>query len=282
VSNGLPLGVIFASEKMPSHLNPARILFFSSSLSKVALVEMVDIRSVSLDPDAPMIFWLLVVEKANVNQLLHKFWETSVSQCSADDGLSLWNIISFSIRCRVAVGIGNKGEARVDVIWLGSRHQVWTSNIYYLATLPKLGSITECEQNSARAPAELVTQWVARVLGRGQASAVGEKGLDLSTLFMDFFNGLDGIKMIDTWIQANLVHDCDSCILGLLVEFQHGGRDIAGRYHILLVSYRRLDDTNVECVWNQANNQIMFGYGSIESLVVGGIQGNGSCELDAL
>jgi hypothetical protein len=81
---------------------------------------------------------------------------------------------------------------------------------------------------------------------------------------------------------ANLVHDGDAGILGLLVELKHGGRHVAGGDDMFLVSDGGLDDGGVEGVRDQADDHIVLGNGSIESLVVVDIEGDGSGQLDAL
>ena len=44
---------------------------------------------------------------------------------------------------------------------------------------------------------------------------------------MHFGNSLNSVQVVDTGIEADLVHDDDTGILDRLVEFAHGGRDVA-------------------------------------------------------
>jgi hypothetical protein len=50
---------------------------------------------------------------------------------------------------------------------------------------------------------------------------------------------------------------------------------------MLLFPDCRLDDSRMEGVRNQTNDQIVLGNLGVESLLVGYVQGNWSCELDA-
>lgn len=62
------------------------------------------------------------------------------------------------------------------------------------------------------------------------------------------------VTYVDTWVQADLIHNCDSSILALLVEFQHGWRDIAGCDDMLLLSDGTLDNCGMECVGNKRDD----------------------------
>ena len=81
---------------------------------------------------------------------------------------------------------------------------------------------------------------------------------------------------------ANLVHDGDTSSLGLLVELPHGGRDVAGGDHILLVADGRLDDEGVESVRDQADDKVMLGNFGIEGLLVTDVERDRGREVDAL
>ncbi len=43
---------------------------------------------------------------------------------------------------------------------------------------------------------------------------------------MHFRNSLDSVQVVDTGIEADLVHDDDTGILDSLIEFAHGGGDV--------------------------------------------------------
>lgn len=116
---------------------------------------------------------------------------------------------------------------------------------------------------------------------------------------MDIVDGVNGAEVVDTGVKlynlsasfhhpntsttyTNLVHDGDAGILGLLVKLHHGRGDVAGGDDILLISDGGLDDGGVVCVGDQANDQVVLGNGSIESLFVVDVEGDGSGKLDAL
>lgn len=99
---------------------------------------------------------------------------------------------------------------------------------------------------------------------------------------MHFVNGLDGIEMVNTGIETNLVHNRDASILCLLVELHHGGRHIAGSDDMLLLADSGLDDSGVEGIGDQADDEVMLGNLGVEGLFVGHIERDGVRVLDAL
>ena len=87
--------------------------------------------------------------------------------------------------------------------------------------------------------------------------------------------------MIDSRVQANLVHDCDSSLLCFLLQFEHRGGDIAGCDNILLVPNGRFDDDRMEGIGDQANDQVVLCDFRIESFIVRNIERNGFSILDS-
>jgi hypothetical protein len=87
--------------------------------------------------------------------------------------------------------------------------------------------------------------------------------------------------MINTRIQADLVHNGDASCLDLTLKLEHGRRDIASGDHVLLLANSGFDDCCMEGVWDETNHQIGLGNFSIESVVFGDIEGDGSCVFDA-
>jgi hypothetical protein len=67
-----------------------------------------------------------------------------------------------------------------------------------------------------------------------------------------------------------------------LFKLEHGWGDITRGDNVLLVSNRGLDDLMMKIIWDQANNKIVLRYRSVEGFVVGDIEGDWLCELDAL
>lgn len=81
--------------------------------------------------------------------------------------------------------------------------------------------------------------------------------------------------------QANLVHDRDARILALLVELHHGRRHVAGGDDMLLLADSGLDDSGVERVGDQADDEVVLGDLRVEGLLVGDVERDGVGVLDA-
>lgn len=82
--------------------------------------------------------------------------------------------------------------------------------------------------------------------------------------------------------QANLIHDGDTGVLGLLVQLHHGRGYIARGNYVLLLADGGLDDCGMEGIGDQADNQVVLANLSIQCLVVGHIEGNGGGMLNTL
>jgi hypothetical protein len=100
-------------------------------------------------------------------------------------------------------------------------------------------------------------------------------------------------------LTANLVHDCNSCILALLVQLHHSRGHIASSNHMLLQPNTTLDDSGVKDVSakakpsafrqsifsrtflrNERNHQIVLGDLSVQGFLVGNIKRDSTGELD--
>ena len=81
--------------------------------------------------------------------------------------------------------------------------------------------------------------------------------------------------------KANLVHDGNSGILALLVKLHHGGRDVASGDDILLLADGRLDYGSVVRIGDQADDKVVLGNLSVQSLVVAHVESDGGGALDA-
>ena len=100
-------------------------------------------------------------------------------------------------------------------------------------------------------------------------------------------------------LTANLVHDCNSCILALLVQLHHSRGHVASSNHMLIEPNTTLDDSRVKGVSakarpsafrrsilsrtflrNERNHQIVLGDLSVEGFLVGNIEGDRTGELD--
>jgi hypothetical protein len=67
----------------------------------------------------------------------------------------------------------------------------------------------------------------------------------------------------------------------LVLEFQHGGGDVAGCDDILLLANGRFDDSGMEGIRDQRDDQVDFGNFGVECFVIGDIEGDGVGVLDA-
>jgi len=223
----------------------------------------------------------LVGEEAHVDEDFDELGETLVAEGAADDGLRLGDVVALLVWGGVAVGVGNEGVAGVNEVWLGGSHEVLGLNLDDLAVLVVLGCVAEGEEDTAGRPGELVSERVVGILWCWETTAVGEERKDFSALGVDLLDGLDGIQVINSWVKTNLVHDCDTGILGGLVELQHGWGDIAGCDDVLLVADGGLDDRCVEGIWDQGDDEVVLCDFSIESCLVGDVERDRMGILDA-
>jgi hypothetical protein len=74
---------------------------------------------------------------------------------------------------------------------------------------------------------------------------------------MNFVNCFDSVQMIDTRVEADLVHDDDPCFLCLRVELPHSGRNVAGSHNMSFALDCRLDNGCVVRVWNEGNDEVV-------------------------
>ena len=223
-----------------------------------------------------------LLEETNVDEDLDELGEALVPEGAADNGLGLGDVVPLLVGGRVTVGVGDEGEAGVDEVGAGLVHEVLAGDLDDGAILPPLAGVAKGEQDTARGPRELVAERVVRVLGGGETAAVRQEAKDLAALLVHLLDGLDGVKVVDTGVETDLVHDGDARGLGLGVKLHHGGRDIAGGDDILLVADGRLDDGGVEGVGDQADDEIVLSNDGIEGAVVGHIERDGVGVLDAL
>lgn len=67
----------------------------------------------------------------------------------------------------------------------------------------------------------------------------------LATLLVHLVDRLDSIQVVNTGVEANLVHNNDPCLLGFLVEGAHGWGDVRGRNNVRLALDGSLNDCRV-------------------------------------
>lgn len=169
---------------------------------------------------------LLLAQETHVDKCLDEFGETLVAESSSDNSVCLRNGVALLVGSRVTVGVGNEGVSRVDEVRLGLAHELRAWDIGDLAVPIVLGRVTESEQDTTAAPRELVSKWVVAGFGCWETTAVAEEAGDLAAGLVDLVNGLDGVQVVNTGVETNLVHDSDACLLGCGIELQHGGRDV--------------------------------------------------------
>lgn len=81
---------------------------------------------------------------------------------------------------------------------------------------------------------------------------------------MDFLNRLNSVKVIDTRVQADLIHDNYSSFLCLGIQLAHGGGNVARSDNMGLSLDSGLDDSGVISVRDERDHQVMFCYGGFE------------------
>lgn len=201
---------------------------------------------------------LHVGEEANVDKRADEFGETLVTKSATDDRVSLRDRVAGLVVGRVSVGIGNECVTRVDEVGLRSTHELRSSDLDNLAVLVVLGGVAESEKHTTAAPGELVAQWVVTGLWRRKTTAVAEEARDFAASLVDLINRLDSPQVVDTWVQTDLVHDCDTGVLGGLVQLHHGWGDIGCGYDVLLLCNRGFDDCGVVGVWDEGDDEVIL------------------------
>lgn len=75
---------------------------------------------------------------------------------------------------------------------------------------------------------------------------------------MHLVDRLDGVDVVDTRIEADLVHDDNACLLDLLFELADAGADVACRDDVRLTLDRCLDDIDVVSVRNERDDEVVL------------------------
>src|ERR1700722_5157699 len=98
--------------------------------------------------------------------------------------------------------------------------------------------------------------------------------------FVDFAYSFDGIQVIDTGSEPNLVHHDYASCLGFSVQLVHLERDVAGGNNVRIAPDCRFDDSGVMCIWNERNDDIVW-FTSKEIGVVLGKPNASACDSSA-
>lgn len=210
----------------------------------------------------------LLRKETNVDEDLDELGEALESEGTTDDGVSFRNIVSLLVTSRISVGVGNKSKTGINEVWLSSAHKILRSDIDDLAILPVSGTVSEGKEDTTGRPRKLVTQWVIRVFGSRETTAVRKKALDLTTSLVNFVNGLDSVKVIDTRVQTDFVKDNDSGLLGFGLKLKHGRAGVRSGDDVLLVSDGRLDNMGVIDIGNQRDDEVVLSDFSVKGLFV--------------
>lgn len=75
---------------------------------------------------------------------------------------------------------------------------------------------------------------------------------------MHLVDRLDGVDVVDTRVEADLVHDDNACLLDLLFELADAGADVACRDDVRLTLDRCLDDIDVVSVRNERDDEVVL------------------------
>jgi len=89
-------------------------------------------------------------------------------------------------------------------------------------------------------------------------------------------NGLDGVQVVDTRVEANLVHDNNTCFLGRFFEGSHRGRDVASGDDMSLALDSCLDYYSVVSVRNEGDNEVVGGDSGFKCSCIIDIQRDGA------
>lgn len=108
------------------------------------------------------------------------------------------------------------------------------------------------------------------------AASRAERGiLYLSSLLVNTVDHVDGVEVVDSGVETDLVEDSDTGVNSLLVESLHSVRNVRSRDDVLLELDGRLDDVGVLSVRNERDDKVVLLDGSVERGLVGGIDSEG-------
>ena len=198
------------------------------------------------------------IKEAQTHQREHQLWEALVPKRAANALFSLRDAVPLAEWRRIAVRVCDEGKRRHDVVWSSCRHQVEATDGVCLVALDELGRVPQSQQDAARRPRELVAEWVRRSLWRREPAAVREERLDLATCIVDVLDGLDGIQMVKTRVQADFVEHGDASCLNLWLERTDRVGHVRSRDDVDLVLACSLDDIRMVDVRDQRNDQVVL------------------------
>lgn len=97
----------------------------------------------------------------------------------------------------------------------------------------------------------------------------------LSSSLVNSVNKLNGVEVVQSGVQPSLVHDGNTGVDALLVQFHHRVRNVRSGNDVLLEFDRRLDDVGVEGVRDEGDDEIVGGNGCVEGSFVRDVNRDG-------
>ena len=185
-----------------------------------------------------------------------------VAQRAAEHDVARVDAVDLGVGHGVAVGValefgGNTLELDIDLPDVVE--ELLAGHIDDLAVALVAGVVEPGEQHAARAPRELVAVGIVVGLGRRQTTAVGLEGRDLTALGLDPVDDLHGGHVVDAGVDAELVEEDDSLLLGLGVEGLHVVLDVGGGDHVLAFIEAGPRHLRVELPRQQAHRHVVVG-----------------------
>ena len=91
---------------------------------------------------------------------------------------------------------------------------------------------------------------------------------------MNSVDELNGVTVIDSGIQSNLVQNGDTSLDTSGLELLHRVRDVGSSDDVLLELDGGLNDVGVESVENEGDDEIVGGDGGVEGRFIGDVDGD--------
>lgn len=92
---------------------------------------------------------------------------------------------------------------------------------------------------------------------------------------MNAIDEVEGVKVVDTGVKTNLVHDGDTSGLGLLVQLHHSWGDVGSGDDILLSLDSSLDDGSVVDIRDEGDGEVVTGDSGLEGAGIRDVEADG-------
>ena len=163
------------------------------------------------------------------------------------------------------------------MVRLRGGHQVEAAHGLHGMVADELGRVAQGQQHAPRRPRELVAERVRRSLGRRQTAAERAERLHLAAGLVDVGDGLDGVQVVETGVEADLVHDRDAGSLDLGLQGADGVRHIRRRDDVDLVLACRADHSCMVRVRDERDDEVVRLDRGAEGLCVLHVDLHGAC-----